>query len=208
MRRANPQLQADRRFEILEAAERCFLRSGFHQASMQEICAEAGMSPGNLYRYFPSKEALIAGITERNRAEAAESFAAVLRAPDFFQGLAELARYHLVDRTPEEIGLCAEIMAECRRTPDIARLYQDVERDVKARLVALLRHAAEQGEISQNLDLDAAATVLMALADGISCRRTVDPGFDPAVVLPLVLKMVRCMLTEPACPDAQEGKPR
>src|SRR6185503_14838904 len=70
MRRANAQLQSDRRAEILDAAERCFARAGFHQASMQEICAEAGMSPGNLYRYFPSKEALIAGISERNRAEA------------------------------------------------------------------------------------------------------------------------------------------
>src|SRR5512144_3317918 len=116
MRRASAQLQSDRRAEILAAAQRCFVRAGFHGASMQDICAEAGMSPGNLYRYFPSKEAIIAGIAERSRAEAAESFAAVARAPDFFQGLAELARYHLVDRTPEEIGLCAEIMAECRRT--------------------------------------------------------------------------------------------
>ena len=58
MRQVNTQLQADRRAEILDAAERCFIRSGFHQASMQEICAEAKMSPGNLYRYFPSKEAI------------------------------------------------------------------------------------------------------------------------------------------------------
>ncbi|HET9618153.1 MAG TPA: helix-turn-helix domain-containing protein, partial [Pseudolabrys sp.] len=68
MKRANAQLQSDRRAEILNAAERCFARAGFHQSSMQEICTEAGMSPGNLYRYFPSKEALIAGISERNRA--------------------------------------------------------------------------------------------------------------------------------------------
>src|SRR4051812_17630808 len=58
MRRANIQAQSDRRAEILAAAQRCFVRSGFHGASMQDICAEAGMSPGNLYRYFPSKEAL------------------------------------------------------------------------------------------------------------------------------------------------------
>ena len=62
MRRANVQRQTDRRMEILDAAQRCFARSGFHGASMQEICAEAGMSPGNLYRYFPSKEALIASM--------------------------------------------------------------------------------------------------------------------------------------------------
>ena len=64
MRRANVQLQADRRDEILVAAQACFARAGFHQTSMQEICAEAGMSPGNLYRYFRSKEDIIAGIAE------------------------------------------------------------------------------------------------------------------------------------------------
>ena len=46
MRRANAQAQSDRRAEILAAAQRCFVRSGFHGASMQDICAEAGMSPG------------------------------------------------------------------------------------------------------------------------------------------------------------------
>src|SRR6201991_2298922 len=112
MRHANTQLQADRRAEILDAAERCFARAGFHQASMQEICAEAGMSPGNLYRYFPSKEALIAGISERNRADAVASFVMVDQAPAFFDGLAELARHHLIDRSDAEVGLCAEIMSE------------------------------------------------------------------------------------------------
>lgn len=194
MRRANTQLQADRRTEILDAAQSCFARSGFHQASMQEICAEANMSPGNLYRYFPSKEAIIAGICERDRAEAAESFNAVHQAPDFFTGLAELARFHLVERTAEAVGLCAEIMAESRRNPEIARVYQDVERDIKARLAAMLQQAADGGEIRRDLDLASAATVLMVLADGISWRRGVDPNFDPEKVLPMLLHMVGCLL--------------
>lgn len=197
MRRANLQLQTDRRAEILAAAERCFTRSGFHQSSMQEICAEAGMSAGNLYRYFPSKEAIIAGICERNRAEAAESFAAVDKAPDFFPGLAALARHYLVERTAEEVGLCAEIMAESRRNPDIARQYQETEREVKARMAAMLRRAALRGEIAANLDFESVTDALMALADGISWRRTVDPQFNAEAVLPLILQMVRCMLAGP-----------
>ena len=75
MPRVTTAFKEDRRDEILEAAQRCFVRSGFHQTSMQEICAEAGMSAGNLYRYFPSKEAIIAGIAERDRAEVAQDFA-------------------------------------------------------------------------------------------------------------------------------------
>jgi TetR/AcrR family transcriptional repressor of uid operon len=204
MRQANTQLQADRRAEILNAAERCFIRSGFHQASMQDICAEAKMSPGNLYRYFPSKEAIIAGISERNRAEAAESFAAVHAAPDFFAGLAELARHHLVERTAEEVGLCAEIMAESRRNPEIARLAQDAEREIRSGIVAMLRRAREAGEIRAGLDLDAVARVLMVLADGISWRRAADPVFDPENVLPLVLQMIACLLGHP---KSREGSP-
>jgi AcrR family transcriptional regulator len=188
--------QSDRRTEILDAAERCFARAGFHRASMQDICGEAAMSPGNLYRYFPSKEALIAGICERNRTDAVASFALVDSAPDFFAGLAGLARHHLVDRTDAEVGLCAEIMAESRRHPDIAKLYQGIEHDIKERIAAMLRNAAERGEIRGDLDVDAAATVLMVLGDGMSWRRSVDPAFDAEAALPLILEMIHCLLAK------------
>lgn len=193
MRRANVQLQADRRNGILAAAQACFARSGFHQTSMQEICAEAGMSPGNLYRYFRSKEEIIAGIAERDRGEAAQQLASVGNG-DFFEGLAALARHHLVESTIEEVSLCAEIMAESRRNPEVARIYQDMERDMRARFIALLRAAAERGEVRRDLDLDGVVTVLFALADGLSWRRAVEPSFNAAAVLPLVLGMIHQLL--------------
>src|SRR5260370_21709545 len=179
MRRADVERQPDRRLEILDAAQRCFVRSGFHGASMQEICAEAEMSPGNLYRYFPSKEALIAGICERNRAEAADSFLEVDQAPGFFEGLAALARHHLVGRAEEEAGLCAEIMAESRRNPELARLHTELERDIKTRLVAMLSRAAARGEISAKAELEGAAPRLRRQADGAS-RRLAPPRTFPA----------------------------
>ena len=196
MRRANAQLQADRRTEILEAAQTCFARAGFHQTSMQEICAEAGMSPGNLYRYFRSKEEIIAGIAERDRAETARNFAAVGDG-NFFDGLAVLAKQHLVERSLEEVALCAEIMAESRRNPAVARIYQDIEADVRARFIELLKTAAERGEIRRDLDLDGTVTVLFALADGLSWRRAVEPSFNAEAVMPLVLRMVEQLLVNP-----------
>jgi AcrR family transcriptional regulator len=139
---------------------------------------------------------LIAGICERNRTDAVASFALVDSAPDFFAGLAGLARHHLVDRTDAEVGLCAEIMAESRRHPDIAKLYQGIEHDIKERIAAMLRNAAERGEIRSDLDVDAAATVLMVLGDGMSWRRSVDPAFDAEGALPLILQMVHCLLAK------------
>lgn len=155
------------------------------------------MSPGNLYRYFPSKEALIAGICERNRADAVASFDAVESAPEFFEALAGLARHHLVDRTDAEVGLCAEIMAESRRHPDISKLYQGIETDIRDRIAGMLKRAAERGEIRGDLDMDAAASILMVLGDGMSWRRSVDPAFEAEKVLPLVLTMVRGLLAKP-----------
>ena len=197
MRRANVQLAADRRSEILSAAQTCFARSGFHQTSMQEICAAAGMSPGNLYRYFRSKEDIIAGIAERDRALTAQNFAAV-SAENFFDGLAALAKQHLVERSLEEIALCAEIMAESRRNPAVARIYQDIEADVRARFIELLKSAAERGEVRRDIDLNGTVTVLFALADGLSWRRAVEQSFNVEAVMPIVLRMVGQLLAPSA----------
>jgi len=205
MRRANVQLQSDRRDEILNAAQRCFSRMGFHQTSMQQICAAAGMSPGNLYRYFPSKEAIIAGIAERDRAEVGAQLASVENAPDFFETFAALARHHFVERTADEVGLCAEIMSESRRNPAIARIMQDFDKDVSARLVSMLRNAAERGEISTDVDFKAVVTMLMVIADGVWWRRAVDPTFDAQAVLPLFMDITRYMLGALNAPTGAES---
>jgi AcrR family transcriptional regulator len=46
----------DRRTQILEAAVVCFAKRGFHQASMHDISAEAGISVGLIYRHFKIKK--------------------------------------------------------------------------------------------------------------------------------------------------------
>jgi AcrR family transcriptional regulator len=194
MRRANTQLQSDRRAEILAAAQRCFSQNGFHQTSMQEICAAAGMSPGNLYRYFPSKEAIIFGIAERDRAEVGAQLASALFATDFFATFAALARHHFVERTAEEVGLCAELMTESRRNPTIAKIMQDFDREVRTRLISMLRAAAERGDISPDIDFEGVVTMMMTIADGVWWRRAVDPNFNAEAVLPIFMDITRHML--------------
>ncbi|MBY0531889.1 MAG: TetR/AcrR family transcriptional regulator [Xanthobacteraceae bacterium] len=197
MRRANAQLQMDRRGEILVAAKRCFSRSGFHGTSMQEICAEAHMSPGSLYRYFPSKEAIIAGIAEQDRADVAEKFQAIVEAPDFFAALAAAARHYIVEESMEEVCLQTEVKAESRRNPEIAKIYASVEQEVKTGMLNVLRAAVARGDIPPSVDLEIAATMLMALVDGLYWRRAVDPEFDAETVLPTLLSVTHFLLTEP-----------
>ena len=194
MRRANVQQQSDRRAEILAAAQRCFVRSGFHGASMQDICAEAGMSPGNLYRYFPSKEALIAGIAERDRAEVAQEFASADLSQGFFAVLEGMAHHHFAVRPDEQVKLCTEVMAESRRNPEIRRISASFDADVKKWLIDLFRAGAERGDIPADIDFESVVTMLMVIADGVWWRRALDPNFKANALTPVFMDVARHLL--------------
>jgi AcrR family transcriptional regulator len=172
---------------------------------MQAICAEAGMSPGNLYRYFPSKEAIIAAISERDMAQAVVDFEAIDQAPDFFAAFAELGRQYIVERPLEDLALCVETRAESLRNPDVARIQRSIDTQVKAGLVGVLRRAAERGEIARELDLDKIVETLLVIGDGIELHRASKPDFDVEAIWPIVLDLIRHMLPRPGAPAPDTG---
>jgi TetR/AcrR family transcriptional regulator, repressor for uid operon len=188
------QRQSDRRAEILEAAQRCFVRSGFHQTSMQEICSEAGMSAGNLYRYFPSKEALIAGIAERDRAEVARDIAQANMSLGLFTVLEGMAHQYWTVRSIEQVKLCTEVMSEARRNPEIARISASFDADVRRWLTIMFTTAAERGDIAGDADIDGAIEMLMIIADGVWWRRALDPNFNAEAVIPVFIGVMRHLL--------------
>src|SRR5215472_9698774 len=54
---------------LLEATTRILVKEGYDRASTNKIAAVAGVSIGSLYQYFPSKEALVAAVSERHSHE-------------------------------------------------------------------------------------------------------------------------------------------
>ena len=60
--RTNPD---DTRARIMAAAEALFRRLGFAKTAVADIAAELGMSPANVYRFFPSKNAIVEAICQR-----------------------------------------------------------------------------------------------------------------------------------------------
>ena len=51
--------------QIEDAAKQLFIRQGFHATSMRNISARAGTSLGNLYNYYPTKEAILGSIISK-----------------------------------------------------------------------------------------------------------------------------------------------
>ena len=112
MPKLKPDVQRARSEHILDAAERCFARAGFHRTSINDICKEAGVSPGALYVYFDSKEALIAGISERDRAELADRLALLATAPDFLEAMRALGEQYFLEEPADMHRMCIDIGLE------------------------------------------------------------------------------------------------
>ena len=53
-----------RRNQILDAAQRCFKKQGFHKTTLRDIAQEFGMSAGHIYNYFSNKEAIIEALAD------------------------------------------------------------------------------------------------------------------------------------------------
>ncbi|MFE1599109.1 TetR/AcrR family transcriptional regulator [Methylobacterium sp. ID0610] len=179
----------ERRSRILDAAERCFVRTGFHRTTMQDVAAEAGMSPGNLYRYFPSKDAIVAGLAERDRGTVSVDFAALPTGADLIGAFFGLARRHLVDEPAAKAILCIEMWSEATRNPALAAICRDFEREMRGMIAGIFREAGGPG-----LDAEALTQVVMVMADGIIVRRALVPDFDPGPILDAMSRLIEAAL--------------
>ena len=201
--------QDERRARILDAAEICFARTGFHRTTMQDICREAGISAGALYLYFDAKEALIAGIVERDRQDVLSRFAALEHEPDMLAGLQNVMRGCIIDRPRHKSVLIVEIGAEGTRNPAIARIIAECDAAIRASLLGLLERAVEEGRLTPTVPPQKLVPMLELLADGMFWRRAIQPDFDANAVMPVILASIGPLLgARPETPGHPALAPR
>lgn len=167
-RSADPQLAQRRRRQILDAAMLCFRRRGFHKTSMQEICCEAALSAGALYRYFPSKSDIIFAIAEEEREGSEPLFAAIATGADMVESVCALAS-RMIAKCSVEAPLYAEVMAESLRDPELSQRFDRHESDTHARLVAAMKMAWRRAP-APDITPESAARLVMLMLDGLAMR--------------------------------------
>ncbi len=184
-----------RRRAILAAAERAFARHGFHAATMQHVAVEAGMSPGNLYRYFRSKDAIVEGLCERDQEELAGDVVDLAAGDDVVAGIEALLRRRLIEEPRENLGLVVEVWAEAARNPAIAAIQRKIDHLVEQRLAATFEAAKRRGAAAPDLDVDGAVRGTMMIGAGLFKRFILAADFDGereiAVAVGLIDALVR-----------------
>jgi AcrR family transcriptional regulator len=183
---------SERHRRILDAAEAVFARAGFHVATMNDVAVAAGMSPGNLYRYFSSKDAIIAGMAERDRTLIAADFGGLdpANGPVLDQ-LEALGRRHLVEEPREKAIIALQIWAEAARNSAMASMCAAIDGAVLGGLAAAIAEAKANGELPPDLDDARFLQAVFMMADGLFCRRAVDPGFDAAAAAETLFAAMR-----------------
>lgn len=142
----------DRFQQLLDAALRVFAAKGVRRTRMSDIAREMGVSPGSLYNYVESKEALFQWIVERGADDGVIEAPATLpiRMPS-----AATARRRLREQLEIAFRLPAfEAALACRRPADpraelegvVRELYGQIER-ARRPMVVIERSATDLPEL-------------------------------------------------------------
>jgi TetR/AcrR family transcriptional regulator, repressor for uid operon len=166
----------DRHEQIMQAAMACFAKRGFHQASMHDISAEAGISVGLIYRYFANKEAVISAMADRHKQEIQEVLERARQAPTLLESLEILFTAHCCEDEPRVVSaFVVDLYAEAARNPQIADLVRDVLETAMDGLIDLIARSPENSTASHGLKPSELAELIFAAARGMLMRDVLRP---------------------------------
>jgi TetR/AcrR family transcriptional repressor of uid operon len=183
-------LVINRPTQILDAAVACFAKRGFHQASMHDISAEAGISVGLIYRYFQNKEAVIAAMADRHKKQIQEILERARQAPNLRESLETLFTAHCGETEPQvTAAFVVDLFAEASRNPHVAELVSDVCQTSMDGVTDLIARSPE-GKAS-DLTPREMAELIFAVNDGMLLRGVLKIGRPAAESREHQLEVVR-----------------
>lgn len=158
----------DRRSQILDAALSCFAKRGFHQTSMHDISAEAGISVGLIYRYFENKEAVISAMADRHKMEISEVLQRAKQAPTLLESLEILFTAHCCEEETRVVSaFVVDLYAEASRNPLVADMVRGVLETAMAGVTELISKSPEAQNATRGLSPFEMSELIFAVARGM-----------------------------------------
>ncbi|MEX0801391.1 MAG: TetR/AcrR family transcriptional regulator [Dehalococcoidia bacterium] len=195
--------------QILDAAWICFARKGYYETTMQDIADEAGLSAGAIYRYFPSKDAVLRAINDRSQ--------------ETGRALVQQAR-SLAGGPLDAMRIIGEAMLSLFNDPDFeattrvnVEIWPHIMRDQRLRegyrtelsfwhrvISDLLADARARGQFLVDVEPEALASLYICAWEGFRHYALIDPErFHPEILLTLTRSLITGMtIDEPTAPPS------
>lgn len=183
----------ERRRQILKAATACFARKGFDATRVQDICREAGLSPGAVYIYFDSKDAIVRALAEKAQAAAQAQWDRITQEGDD-SGLSRIEKlFDLAcsdsDATARRMGV--QFWAQAFDNAFLSEAMEVDHRESVERIARLLR---SEGELPQ-AKAKALSELVLATLRGFGLQRAIVPTIELKPAGRAFLRALRSELT-------------
>ncbi len=164
-----PDVSEARSAQILEAAMTVFARQGFHQARMDDIAEETGLSKGALYLYFKSKDAIIAALLKallaRELAQARRIVQRTEPALDRLNAFVDVVVQDFSKMLPM-MSVYLEFLSQAFRRQAVRDAIRESFSDFRTILIELVEQGIAAGEF-RRVEPEAAALAIGALIEGM-----------------------------------------
>ncbi|UGT60525.1 TetR/AcrR family transcriptional regulator [Nocardia asteroides] len=172
-----------RRQQIVDAAQRCFARRGFHQSSMQDVFAESGLSAGAVYRYFRSKDELVAALASNAGTDIRAVLIEAMRRdplPTPAEVVGAVAAW-MSENTGLEgrLRLAPQAWALALTDPEAAGYVRLAITGIRGMWREYAQRMMDEGWLPADTDLDAVAAVLFGLLPGFLLQFLIVGDLDP-----------------------------
>ena len=137
---------------------------------MQDLARAAGMSVGNFYRYFQSKDAIIEAIVMRDLADVEREFSLIIGSDDPMAALRGVVSEHIHGTCSSDGALWAEITAAARRKPQIGAVLQQLEAGIGGYLIGVFAKATKRSLADAAARYRAHAALVILLVSGSGMR--------------------------------------
>ncbi|MFC8527524.1 TetR/AcrR family transcriptional regulator [Nocardia sp. NPDC057227] len=175
-----------RRQQIVDAAQRCFARKGFHQSSMQDVFAESGLSAGAVYRYFKSKDELVAALASNAGTDIrAVLIEAVRRDPlPTPAAVVGAVTAWMSENTGLEgrLRLAPQAWALALTDPEAAGYVELAMTGIRGMWREYAQRMVAEGWLPADTDLDAVAAVLFGLLPGFLLQFLIVGDLEPGAL--------------------------
>jgi AcrR family transcriptional regulator len=168
-----PKVVEDRREQLIDAAMRVFAQKGFTQSTNKDVAREAGITPGLIYYYFESKEALLKAVLEERsplRVVAAITPEMLELPPEVFMPMLIKRVLDLVEGE-QFLSIARVILPEILHNPEVASLLNGFAQRVLAFIGNYLRRQMGKGTLRADLNPDIAIHALIGSVVTLVGRR-------------------------------------
>ena len=183
MPRVSQEHRAARRAEIIDAALRCFTRSGYRSTTMADIITESGLSAGAIYGYFGGKQELLVAVADHVLGDRRALLVSI--GGSEVGGLGDIVAGILKNLDESSLGSAVlQVWAEGSIDPEIGDLVRAVFARMRESVIDMLAAWAVENPPAPGVDSSTWATevapVVLGVVQGFMIQKSLIEDFDTA----------------------------